>query len=638
MLQQHWQEMPLPKELKHLLAACPGFVVPKDRETMLRMAMGDGDHTSVYEVSYDIPGKGRVLEATVTRCKNGLSVNYTDPAMRRRDPDCLVVGDDQPSDKETFSQRFGEPFDSLRAETFQWLERQQLVVVPLYTGGKDLGYATLLVAPRNAGFFAGALADLQQMLPGDNVPLDFKPLAIIYLAPPFRHTHFDGKQVVVHNRRSELHEIFAYNLYPGPSAKKGTYGVLIHQGEKEGWVTVHASTVQVVTPYDNITTIAHEGASGGGKSEMLEPVHRQADGRLLLGRNLITKEQRSLTLPRGCELRPASDDMALCHPSLQDGEGKLVLLDAEHAWFVRFNHITHYGTDPFWEQLCCHPAEPLLMLNLDGKPGATCLIWEHTEDAPGRPCPNPRVIVPRHLVPRVVDEPVTVDFRSFGIRTPPCTRRQPSYGIVGLLHILPPALAWLWRLVAPRGHENPSITDSGGMSSEGVGSFWPFATGRRVTQANLLLKQICDTPRTRYILVPNQHVGAWQTGFMPQWLAREYLARRGSARFRSEQLVPSRCPLLGYAMCSMQIEDTTISHWFLEVHTQPEVGEEAYDQGAEILSEFFFRELSGYLEDDLDPLGRQIIQCCLDRGGLDDYLKLIPQEIVIPEHHSKKLV
>jgi len=389
-------------------------------------------------------------------------------------------------------------------------------------------------------------------------------------------------------------------------------------------IAAHASTVQVATPYDNVVTILHEGASGGGKSEMLEPVHREPDGQLLLGNNLMTEEKRYLTLPRGCELRPVSDDMVLCHPSLQNSEGKLVVVEAENAWFLRFNHIRKYGTDPYWEGLCCHPEEPLLMLNMDGKPGATCLIWEHIEDAPGRPCPNPRVIMPRRLVPAVVNEPVAVDIRSFGIRTPPCSRNDPSYGILGLFHILPPALAWLWRLVAPRGHDNPSITESEGMSSEGVGSFWPFATGRRVTQANLLLRQLQATPRTRYILVPNQHIGVWKTGFMPEWLAREYLARRGNARFRADQIVHARCPLLGFAMRSMQIEGTTLSQWFLEVQTQPEVGQEGYDRGAEILYSFFRRELPRYLEEDLDPVGGKIIQCCMDGGSVDDYVTFLP--------------
>jgi len=63
---------------------------------------------------------------------------------------------------------------------------------------------------------------------------------------------------------------------------------------------------------------------------------------------------------------------------------------------------------------------------------------------------------------------------------------------------LPPALAWLWRLVSPRGHSNPSIVDKEGMSSEGVGSYWPFATGRKVDQANLLLAQFSNTAYALY--------------------------------------------------------------------------------------------------------------------------------------------
>ena len=93
-------------------------------------------------------------------------------------------------------------------------------------------------------------------------------------------------------------------------------------------------------------------------------------------------------------------------------------------------------------------------------------------------------------MPNIVNKPVAIDIRSFGVRTPPCTKENPTYGIVDLLHISPPALAWLWRLVSPRGHVNPSIVDGGGMGSEGVGSYRPFAAGKMVTHANLLLEQI----------------------------------------------------------------------------------------------------------------------------------------------------
>ena len=615
----------LPLDADSVLRAAPEVTVPRSRDELFRLALGTPPRDT-FEVTYDVPGKGSVTEATVVRCRNGLAVNYADPYMRRRDPDCLFIADDGPTDKPRYSEQFGQSFRSVRTAILNWLGRQSLVALPFSAGGSDRGFDALLVAPANAAFFAGALADLQGMLLPDEIPDDFSPRAVIYVAPPFRHTHTGGKQVVVHNRLDGLHELFALNLYPGPSAKKGIYGVLLAIGESEGWITAHGSTVQVVTPYDNIVTIMHEGASGSGKSEMLEYVHRLRDGRLLLGENVLTREKRHLVLTQGCELRPVTDDMALCHPDFQDGGQKLVVSDAEQAWFLRVNHIDHYGVDPNYEALFVHPPEPITFLNVQGVPGATCLVWEHTEDQPGRPCPNPRVVLPRRLVPGIVDGPVPVDVRSFGVRTPPCSRQHPSYGIAGLLHYLPPALAWLWRLVSPRGYSNPSIVGGEGeLASEGVGSYWPFATGRRVDQANLLLRQMLETPGTRYTLSPNQHVGVWKVGFMPQWIAREYLARRGGARFRPDQLTPARCPLLGYALFSMQVEGTQIPHWLLEVNEQREVGDDGYDAGAALLVRFFHAEIRPYLDEpDLDPLARRIIQCCLNGGRMEDYEALMP--------------
>ncbi len=621
-----WNNLRVPAEVELILAHAPSVLIPESREQLLELALGD-QYTERYEVAYEVPGQGRIVEAEVVRCRNGVGVNYAEPYMRRRDPECMVVADERPSDKARYVDRFGGSFDGVRQEIFDWLAQQELVVLPFLAGSEALGYHALLIAPRNAAYFAAGLADLQGMLPRSTVPADFHPRAAVYVAPPFRHTHFDGKQVVVHNRLQDMHEIFSLNLYPGPSAKKGIYGVLLAIGQQEGWITTHGSTVRVVTPYDQIVTIMHEGASGGGKSEMLEYAHRETDGRLLIGENTVNGERRRLALPRGCELWPVTDDMALCNTSIQRDNGKLVATDAEEAWFLRINHIDAYGTDPVLEKLTINPREPLIFLNMYAVPHATCLIWEHTEDEPGKPCPNPRVIVPRRLVPNIVGEPVEVDVRSFGIRTPPCTADEPTYGIVGLLHVLPAALGWLWRMVAPRGFDNPSITDSTGLSSEGVGSYWPFATGRRVDHANLLLRQILDTPQTRFTLCPNQHIGCWRVGFMPQWIAREYLARRGGAVFRPGQLVLSRCPLLGYTLEQMLVEGTPISKWLLHVDLQPEVGTAGYDAGAQLLVDFFHRELRPYLEEaDLEPKAREIIDCCLNNGTVADYEALIPAE------------
>lgn len=619
-----WQKTCLPEHIKQILGSCRSLYFPLNRNEILDMAMG-GQKSGTFEVAYDVPGKSRAVEATVVRCKNGLSINYTESYMRRRDPDCMVIADKRETDKVRFEDRFQKPFEPLREETFAWLSTQDLSVTFFTIGAFEVesGQGAMLIAPKNAGFFVGGLADLQGLVPPDKIPDSFRIRSVIYLAPPFRHTHFSGKQVVVHNRLPGLHEIFSFNLYPGPSAKKGIYGVLLSIGEEEDWPTLHGSTVQVVTPYDNVTTIMHEGASGGGKSEMLEYVHRQKDGRLLIGTNVITGEQRLLVLNQGCQLRPVTDDMAMCMPNTIKSNGYLLAKDAEQAWFVRLNHILHYGTDPHLESITTHPAEPLIFLSLQGVENATCLIWEHTEDAPGVRCPNPRVILPRRLVPGVVDGSVEVSIRSFGIRTPPCTKEHPTYGIIGYMHVLPAALAWLWRLVAPRGHSNPSITDTVGMTSEGVGSYWPFAAGRVVDHANLLLRQIRATPKVRYVLMPNQHVGAWETSFMPQWIGREYLARRGLARFQPHQLIPSRCPLLGYAFTSMQVEGTPIPNIFLQTDRQPEVGEEGYDKGAEILRQFFVKELQKFRHPDLDPLGKDIINCCLDGGTVQDYESLL---------------
>lgn len=618
-----WQKMALPAEIEDLLGSAKSVTVPKDKNHLIKLAMG-GEGADTFEVSYDVPGKGKYVEAVVHHCRNGVSANYTESYMRRRDPDCMLIADDLPTDKPKYADRFNKPFTQLKGDVFDWIKEQDLIVLPFFSGSQELGYAGLLIGPLNAAFFAAALAEIQGMVPADQVNEKFKPKSITYLAPTFRHTDCDGKQVVVHYRSDEYHEIFSLNLYPGPSAKKGIYGVLLNLGEKEGWLTAHGSAVMVTTPYDNEFAIMHEGASGGGKSEMLQYPHREPDGRLLLGENTVSGKKRYIPLFQGCTLNPITDDMALCHNDIQNDSGRLVIRDAEKGWFVRVNHIDHYGIDRYLERLCTNPPEPLVFLNMYSVPNATCLIWEHIEDEPGVPCPNPRVIIPRDLVPDIVTDPVEIDVRSFGVRTPPCTKENPTYGIVGMLHILPPALGWLWRLVAPRGFANPSITDTGGMTSEGVGSYWPFATGRRVDQANLLLDQIVKAPRTRFALIPNQYIGAWKVGFMAQWIAREYLSRRGSAKFKDHQIEPARCPLLGNALHSLQIEGFFLNNDFLRVDTQEEVGTEGYDKGAKILTDFFKKELAFYLDEkDLNPAGRKIIECCMDDGSLDQYTNMI---------------
>ncbi|PKM95888.1 MAG: DUF4914 domain-containing protein [Firmicutes bacterium HGW-Firmicutes-1] len=621
-MKEYLNKIHLSSEVRNILEGSQKLIFPKSREELIKLSFGTDDN-DIYNVEYD-SGFGMFTEATVTRCKNGAVVNYTDDYMRRRDPDCLLVADELDTDKPTYDDVYKEKFEPLRKETFEWLMKQELIVLPFMAGGQEYGYDALLIAPANAAFFACGLSDLQGFLSIDDIPEGFTPKSIVFLAPPFRHTHFEGKQIVVHNRLTQMHEVFSYNLYPGPSAKKGIYGVLLNIGENEGWTTVHASTVKVITPYDNEIVIMHEGASGGGKSEMIENVHKESDGRILIGENLVTGEKNFMELTESCELRPVTDDMAMCHPKMQNESKKLVVKDAEQGWFLRLDQIKNYGTAPEYEKTFTQPPEPLVFLNIQGVANSTCLVWEHTLDSDGTPCPNPRVILPRRLVSNIVNEQVEIDVRSFGVRTPHCTRENPSYGIIGLFHVLPPALAWLWRLVAPRGHNNPSVIASVGMTSEGVGSYWPFATGKMVQQANLLLEQIIRSSNTRYVLIPNQHIGVYKVGFMPQWIAREYIARRGSAKFKPEHLKEARCTILGFCLDSLRIDGQYIRKAFLQPETQAEVGKDGYDKGAEILTEFFKKEVMKFNTPELHPVGRQIIECFLRDAPLSEYIDLMP--------------
>ena len=610
-------------EVRDILESCVSVSVPKNKKEICELCFCQ-ETAGTFDVCYEVPGKGLVKEADVVHCKNGVSVNYTEDYMRRRDPNSMVIGDAKETDKPRYKDLYGRDFEIMRKETFDWLKKQELIVVPFMAGGKEYGYPALFIAPKNAAFFCAALIDIQgvcEMKPGK----DFVPRAVIYVAPPFRHTHFGGKQIVVHNRRDKVHECFSYNLYPGPSAKKGVYAVLLDIGEQEGWLTAHASTVKTISPYKNQIVIMHEGASGGGKSEMLQYMNRERDGKICVANNVVTGDRILFEIKDVCELRPITDDMALCHPKMQNGSKKMVIADAENAWFMRFDGVTSYGCDPFFEKICTEPSEPLIFLNLQGVANATCLIWEHTVDSNGKRCPNPRAILPRHMVPGIINEPVEVNVRTFGVRMPPCTKTRPSYGIVGLFHVLPPALAWLWRLVAPRGFNNPSIINAtNDITSEGVGSYWPFATGKKVTQANLLLQQFLDYPKTRYLLVPNQHVGAYNVKFMAEHLMREFIARRNGADFEKEYLIESRCPLLGYTVNEVKVEGNSVPQTLLRPEIQPEIGTEAYDKGAAILTSFFKKEIEQFLTPELDPLGRRIIEVCLRDGSINDYLKLIP--------------
>ena len=199
---------------------------------------------------------------------------------------------------------------------------------------------------------------------------------------------------------------------------------------------------------------------------------------------------------------------------------------------------------------------------------------------------------------------------------------------MGLVQFVPTSIAWLWRLVSPRGFKNPSIADTAGsgMKAEGVGSYWPFSTGKKVTSANLLLHQMLNAPNTLNILIPNQHIGAYQIGFMGEWLAREYLARRNGT-VRMKHLVPARNPIFGFSLDEMKIDGQYVRRTFLRPELQSKLGYEGYDAGAKILTDFIKEQVQQFMTDDLDPIGRQIIELCLRDAPLEEYLAITPMNL-----------
>jgi len=99
----------LPEDLKQALDSAEKIIFPKTKAQLVELCYGPNG-AARFNVSYDISEKESYVEADVVRCKNGPSVNFTDAYMRRRDPDCMYIGDELPTDKPKFEDRWGYKF------------------------------------------------------------------------------------------------------------------------------------------------------------------------------------------------------------------------------------------------------------------------------------------------------------------------------------------------------------------------------------------------------------------------------------------------------------------------------------------------------------------------------------------------
>ena len=154
----------LPPNVKSVMHECKSLIL-YDTTNELADASTNGKENTSFEVKYFIPGKGDYTEAVVHRVKNGISANYPDPYMRRRDPDTMVIADDLPTDKQRFEEKYGYNFATLQSETFEWLKKQDLACFFYFAGREKIGSTGIAIAPANAAFFAMGLSMLQQIIP-----------------------------------------------------------------------------------------------------------------------------------------------------------------------------------------------------------------------------------------------------------------------------------------------------------------------------------------------------------------------------------------------------------------------------------------------------------------------------------------
>ena len=602
-------------EILALLAAAPETTFITTERQLLDLVMGDPD-ADEFEVTYDIPHKGRIVEAKLTRVKEGFAVWFPEK-IRQRSPNALVVAEDgRGSDHPRFAERFEMEYDDYRKRVIEWLSGQPLIVVALFVGPDDGGVPVLAVMPKNAAFFAYGMALLQGFVPlGEDSP-PFTPKGLLLLAPNFRHELFDGEQVVVHHRGADLYTIISDNLYPGPSGKKGAgYAMLVHFLEQIGGIAAHCSVVTITDPTGRKLNWMHGGPSGAGKSENGRKTPLDAFDRFILGRHRQSSRTLTFQFRSPLQVKQLVDDIGIIHPDRQTLPLRIVIQDGEReGYFLRVETICGPEDEAEYQQQVRHARRPLLFLNLDGQPGEPIELWRHTDG-----CKNPRVFTPKFEFFGADSDAVAVDVQSWGFRQPPCSMEAPSYGIGGLCHVLPWQVAWIWNLLAPRGHANPSIVGNGALESEGVGSYRAFNPGREVDQANLLLVLMQRATNTQHLLIPNQNIGRWEVGYGSQWFVREFVTRKAAGpAFYPSEIEPAHLNLFGYELVSASLDGQSVDPELL--HPVKQYGMNAYNRGKESFMGFARPILQRFAtHPDIHPTGRKILQWALKGGRIREF-------------------
>ena len=130
-----------------------------------------------------------------------------------------------------------------------------------------------------------------------------------------------------------------------------------------------------------------------------------ADGRVLLGINIETGEKTLHQYERYLYHRAGDRRHGHVSARLSSlGTGSWPSPTARTAGSSGWTASPSTAPTPSMSASPSTPRSPSCSSTLQGVPRATCLLWEHTLDSDGKPCPNPRVIIPRRLIPHIADQ------------------------------------------------------------------------------------------------------------------------------------------------------------------------------------------------------------------------------------------
>ena len=104
-------------------------------------------------------------------------------------------------------------------------------------------------------------------------------------------------------------------------------------------------------------------------------------------------------------------------------------------------------------------------------------------------------------------------------------------------------------------------------------------------------------------------------------------ADRALVVINTEPISIRGCKNIKARLDEMKIDGQYIRVTFLRPELQSKLGYAGYDAGAKILTDFIKEQVQQFISDELDPVGRRIIDLCLNDAPLEEYLALTPMNL-----------